>query len=312
MYQRLSLIDRKRTHRANWGCDLESAMPEYRIASLGAGDLDGEICMSNLGGMLTADIKSSPLSVEFRPPHREPAESKIKVVFQVEGVGEFAQNGRSAESTPGEFFLLDDAQPFQLSFSQGFHQQSIELPKSLFSEDLRKICALTAIPLDARTGPARFLKSFVHSMIAEPNLKDLAYGTRLRNHAIDLLLTAVLEHSPIDARCKGAKLARAKQYILDHLNDPELDVQRVAQALHMSERSLYNLFEREGLKVGRWIREQRLASCKRLLEDPSHSSTPIGAIALTQGFNDPSYFSTAFHTAYGVSPNQYRRSVLSS
>ena len=312
MLETMNFIDRRRTARADWGSDFQSVMPEYRLEKVGVGNLAGEMRLNNLGGMLTADITSSPVNVEFRPAHRNSADARIKVVFQIEGVGEFAQNGKKASTSPGEFFLLDDAHPFELSFGQDFRQQSIELPKSLLPESIRMLSELTAMNLDARSGPGRFLKSFVNSMISEASPNDQAYAARLRNHAIDLLVTAVIDHAPADARGKGAKLARAKLYILDHLTDPELDVQSVARALHMSERTLYNLFEHEGLAVGRWIREQRLASCKRVLEDPAHSSTPIGTIALVQGFNDPGYFSTAFNAAFGMSPNQYRRKLLAS
>jgi AraC-like DNA-binding protein len=296
----------------DWTHQLLDMMPGYVFQSLGQGAPKGTMKINNLGGMLTADIYSSPVSALWNPAGQSASDSHIKVIFQVEGVGGVAQCGRQAELSPGDFFLVDNSLPFELSCKGSFRHYSIELPKSLIAGSASALSNITAIRIDSGLGCARFLRNFVDSIISDSNPGDVAVASRLRSHAVDLLLTAVTHQTSIPVPIKESRFERARAFIMKNLTDPALNVQTVADALHMSERSLYNLFEREGLTVARLIREERLASCKRMLEDPACFSLPIGTIALDHGFNDSGYFSTAFHATYGFTPKSHRQKSMSA
>ncbi|MFE4047964.1 helix-turn-helix domain-containing protein [Streptomyces sp. YIM B13518] len=81
----------------------------------------------------------------------------------------------------------------------------------------------------------------------------------------------------------------------------------MAAAHQISTRSLYKLFQEEGLTVAAWVRERRLENCRRALADPALNSRPVHAIAARWGFADSAHFSRAFRAAYGMPPKEYRQ-----
>ena len=60
-----------------------------------------------------------------------------------------------------------------------------------------------------------------------------------------------------------SKLDAIKRFIRNHLADPELSVEAVAQANYLSVRSVHKLFAETGETPAAWIRAQRLHEAKR-------------------------------------------------
>lgn len=100
-------------------------------------------------------------------------------------------------------------------------------------------------------------------------------------------------------------LARILAYTEARLGDPGLTPQRIADAHGISLRSLQVLFERKGLRVAEWIRDQRLARCRDALAQPGWEGRIID-VALQWGFNNPSHFSRLFRQRFGRAPRQVR------
>jgi AraC family transcriptional regulator len=53
-----------------------------------------------------------------------------------------------------------------------------------------------------------------------------------------------------------------------------------------------------------YLTEIRLTRAAELLRN---SDMPVGVVGLASGFHRPTYFSNAFRSRYGVSPNTFRR-----
>jgi hypothetical protein len=68
-------------------------------------------------------------------------------------------------------------------------------------------------------------------------------------------------------------------------------------------RYLHRLFHDQGTSVARWVRERRLANCRRDLEDPALAQRGVQAIARRWGFEDPAHFSKIFKASYGDPPS---------
>ena len=66
------------------------------------------------------------------------------------------------------------------------------------------------------------------------------------------------------------------------------------------------LFESEGVRVGRYLREQRLLRAYQLLTGPFAGGRSITAIAYECGFNDLSYFNRSFRRRFGLTPTEAR------
>jgi AraC-like DNA-binding protein len=80
----------------------------------------------------------------------------------------------------------------------------------------------------------------------------------------------------------------------------------IARANFVSIRQLQSIFQEHGTTVTSWIRERRLAHCRRDLGDPVLREEPIAEICRRWGFTDQAYFSRIFRQTFGESPNQWR------
>lgn len=103
-------------------------------------------------------------------------------------------------------------------------------------------------------------------------------------------------------------VAAAKAYVTRHLDDRELQAEKVAQALGMSSRHLNRLFGAEaGVTVASYIRRQRLEAARRDLADARMDGLDVAAIACKWGFASQSHFTRLFRQAYGLPPGQARQ-----
>ena len=107
-------------------------------------------------------------------------------------------------------------------------------------------------------------------------------------------------------RRDGLRLAEARRFVLQHLGDPTLGPEDIALALHMSRRSLYNLFAAAGMRPRAFIQQLRLERACETLSAAGTSSGNITRIALEHGFADVSHFSRSFRERFGVSPSAYQ------
>lgn len=101
---------------------------------------------------------------------------------------------------------------------------------------------------------------------------------------------------------------RVARYIDRHLDDPDLDVGRVAAALGLSRSSLYRVFKARHGGVARFILNRRLDLCRDALLAGGSEGT-IGDLAARWGFADYGVFSRAFRRRFGVAPRTLRQGV---
>jgi AraC family transcriptional activator FtrA len=79
----------------------------------------------------------------------------------------------------------------------------------------------------------------------------------------------------------------------------------MAARARMSERSFQRRFtERTGTSPPAWLREQRIARAKELLEN---TNVPVEHIADNVGFGTPANLRTQFRGATSLSPQEHRR-----
>lgn len=94
------------------------------------------------------------------------------------------------------------------------------------------------------------------------------------------------------------------QYVDEHLSDMDLCLATTAEQLNMSIYAVSRLFK-EGTGSGfkEYVINKRLERAMELL---TTTDTPVGEIARSVGFENSTYFSTAFKKHYGISPTQLR------
>ena len=99
-----------------------------------------------------------------------------------------------------------------------------------------------------------------------------------------------------------------KSVIEKNISNCDIHVDEIASKLNVSRTVLYEKVKKiSGYSVKAFINKVRLEKAKSLLQD---SNNNINDISYDLGFNNPSYFSTAFKRAFDVSPSKYRSDFL--
>ncbi len=99
-------------------------------------------------------------------------------------------------------------------------------------------------------------------------------------------------------------LEKAKAYIDQNYQDPELTVQKLADSLFISASYLSLIFKKEaGQTFLKYLIGVRLAVAKEQLRNPD---TKVTEVAEKVGYPDVSYFSYFFKKNFGISPREYR------
>ena len=97
----------------------------------------------------------------------------------------------------------------------------------------------------------------------------------------------------------------AISYIHTFYYDTSINVDQISNYVGIDRSYLYRLFkEKMGVSPKKYIMEYKLKTAAKLLRETSLS---VGQVALSTGFDDQLYFSTAFRNFYGVAPTKYRK-----
>ncbi len=241
------------------------------------------------------------------------AEEAWLLMLQEHGTCSIHQGDQRSTLAPGDIGFLDTSRPYEVLFPQSFRQSILKVPASLFNDIIpmrRDVAGMALAGGDPLTAIARanllLLERFAQTI--SPILLPAA-AERAIDH-LGLAMRARLDDGPI-RRNRGASahhFARASLYIIDHLRDSALSVQRIATATGLSASHLHEVFRRAtGATIGDYIRAQRLERCRRDLADQSLRHLSITFIAHRWGFSEASSLSRAFRAAYQTSPRRYRQ-----
>ena len=100
---------------------------------------------------------------------------------------------------------------------------------------------------------------------------------------------------------------RVRQYVQAHLSDPELSIQRIADALRCSKRYLHRVFEDDAVSLEREIWNNRLERCHSALTHEAHANRSAAQIGFAWGFRSSAHLSRLFKQRYGLTPGACQR-----
>jgi AraC-like DNA-binding protein len=169
-------------------------------------------------------------------------------------------------------------------------------------------------PIAADQGLAAVVRSHI-AMLAEQSANiDPAAAASMAPVTIGLV-AALLNSLDVRAAAEPANLPayhrrRIKEFVLNNLCNPMLDVDMVAEAVGLSTRYIHQLFENEPASLMQWIITKRLVHCRGLLVDQKRRHWKISQIAYDSGFNDLAHFSRSFRKFFNVSPSQARAGAV--
>lgn len=231
----------------------------------------------------------------------------------LEGVGRTAQNGRTAEMTPGDMVIFDESRPFSVEKEGDGSSLYLFLPGDALKERIHSYehalgCLLRGnVPLVATT-------RMVLTSLAEIGTRVSAeHQVRLADQAIDLvgmILAETAEASLTPSAYRAALVYRIKLHIEDRLGDAGLNAALIADAFRITPRHVSRLFAAEGMTIGQFILDRRLERCWRILREQSSRGRLIEDVAHALGFRSASHFARAFAAKYGQSPRAFRNQAI--
>lgn len=264
-------------------------------------DFDAQLRVMSLG-LLDICTLSAPLHHWRRTANhlRVGPDDDLWLGFSQAGQGQLEQGGRQAVLAPNRLFLYDADQAFD--FSLGGTNRLMRIPRYLLSTRLPGVERLTATVLDeARPGVVPLREMLRQAADGLPDLEDEAYSLRFSQTLLDLLVLSLERQGTELAVAERDLYPRLLNYVLRHLSDPQLNLENVAQAHHVSTRTVTRAFARHQKTLMSVILQERLLASRQAMEQGRCRS--VSQAALDFGFSDFSHFSRAFRKAFGVAPH---------
>lgn len=273
---------------------------------------EAELLAARFGPLELVQFRVSPMQVMYTLDHIERTRpASLFLCYQLAGKTFISQNGRDVDLEPGTLALVDPLLPYEARF----WGQTDVLVIKVQRRDLRARLGRNHGVAARRVSSERLDDAVALSTAARlPSLAGSLTSTTeemLGIHALDLLALAIgrtLESGAARiSPSKATTLGRLRSVIEANLSDPELDAQRVADAVGISVRYANDLLASQDTSLNRFILSRRLARCRNSLEDPNQRHRTITDIAQCWGFSDMTHFGRRFREAYGVLPSEYQR-----
>jgi AraC-like DNA-binding protein len=227
--------------------------------------------------------------------------------------------GREGEHlfVPGELMVINPDEPVVLTYSKDCKKLIFKLPVGLLEEGCRENnwqppetgirFASSCHDLKALGGFSdlvRLLCAEAENPLLQPKLQEY-YASILTGKLLGLL-----EHNGktiLSSDC-AASFDVLMAFIDDHLRQ-EITIEQMVRVAGVSERSLYNLFERHmASSPQHYIRQRKLERVRTLLSDPASHVRNVTEAALDYGFLNPGRFAQAYHQRFGELPSHtFRR-----
>ena len=220
----------------------------------------------------------------------------VHLSVQLAGRTLFSQHGGPTACRPGRW----------CSTTRRTRSRSTPTGPTTSSSSSARACCSACTGASRVTRLATPLTGDIARTLVAPFVTRLAHGPRRRDRLRERhrprrerpLPPARAVHGRLPARRRRAARRRtrcsrgSKVHIDEHLGDPDLRPDAIAAAHFVSTRHLQKLFKAEGLTVTDWIRERRLAGCRRDLRDPALRATRRSSrIATRWGLTNPAHFS---------------------
>ena len=213
--------------------------------------------------------------------------------------------------------LFDANEPYELRCDTKLRSFWVELPRQAFASRFASERPPLTAHLNLSRGLGRIAVEFCSALALEGANLDPQSRARLGEQFMDILALAISaepdRRPPAEARVQSGRLLLVRNYIDEHLSDPNLSLGDIAKKNGISLRTLHQLFDPLGMSASEWLRTtRRLQRSYDLLSSPQHETKSITEIAYSIGFNSSSHFSNLFRTQFGLRPSDVRKTSAAS
>lgn len=275
---------------------------------------DGHLRTANVGDVVMTHLEGNRHRVMHTPRGMRTSEpAYLKVVAPWRGLAIVEQSGRKASVRPGGWVIYDTTSRYEVANPERSEHLIVMLSKERLQERGLLLDAIAGRTVGGGSGISRVALEAMRNTFHElPTMApETARGAgELILDLVHLSLQELVGQETATTQLEAFR-DRIRAYIGRHLRDPDLSVDRIAQALNCSKRHLHHAFEDEDDTLARYILHQRLRGCMRELKSPDATGRTVTDIAFSWGFNSGAHFSRVFRQHVGVSPVMFRAAAAS-
>jgi AraC-like DNA-binding protein len=294
--------------RAALASNFNGLIPDQPPAA-DAATATGRLAAAQLGNVTAFHVAGNSQVLRRSPTwaRRLPSDL-LKVCIQRAGSATIQQGGREVTLTPGSMAIYDIDRPYGIKLDGEWRCSVIAFPRDALVASRHFLDAVMCRPTPVSDGPGSVLIPLVASAISSGTAAGPAAGTSdvlMGRASLDLLKAALASRDLADQ--PDTVRLQVDTYIQAHLSDAGLCHRTVAEAFHMSERTLHRLFAEAGQSVTGRIRSYRLDAILADLRSSGSANDSISRIAARWGVHDMPHLVRAFRARYGMTPSEARR-----
>jgi AraC-like DNA-binding protein len=272
----------------------------------------GELQLWELNTLQLSRLESSGLSYRRLRQHCQLLDRQVLVTVPLKSDVEFTQLGRTSRCAPGQFLLELSEEPYEFGHRAENDMWVLKVPAAALKARVGDPSRFCARAYDRESGVGQLFGDYLSLLTRHC---EGPHGDQVRSlmgtQLIDLLGLALQEHPDAlmsqQSAVRDAHLSRVEAHVRQHLAEPELAPQTIADACGISVRYLHLLFKDTGGSVSQWIRELRLQAAHEALTRAADRRVTIAQIAYSVGFADQAQFSHAFRRKFNCTPSELLR-----
>ncbi|MDQ6657516.1 MAG: hypothetical protein M3Z00_04700 [Actinomycetota bacterium] len=226
-----------------WRDVVWEAFTPVEVIPLHDGAFVGEVSLARMGPLQVARITSQAQTVVRTEAlvKRQPGDSYFVNLPLTAGL-RAAQRGRTAELEPGDFTIIDGAEPFRLDFAGDFTQISVLVPREMLGPAFGMPPCPTAWRVPGARGIGAVASAVIRTLAEEQDHLNGSEATALAGWLTGLLALAVASVAPQVPSTNRTLLLQAVMDAAERsLSDPQLSPATVAEQIGISTRYLHQL-----------------------------------------------------------------------
>ena len=270
----------------------------------------------HLGDIQTFAHSYPPLDARRTPALIRQGDPEVfQLWLTVGGEVGLSQAGRHVEVGEGDLVLYDSSRPCQAWTAArdrpDVSSLIVQIPRARLPLHSNSLDRLTLTRIQGQTGIGALFRHYLTDLMNHAPQYEEHDAHRLAGVTLDLLSATLAQAArtenllPTETQ-QTVLRTRVNAFIQQHLADPGLTPASIAAAHQISVRYLHRLYQGQETTIADGIRRSRLQRIHRDLADPRLHARSISSIAARWGFPEPTSFSRAFKTLYGITPRDHR------
>ncbi|MEU5031563.1 helix-turn-helix domain-containing protein [Streptomyces milbemycinicus] len=294
---------------ALWEGATEQSHMRNRLRSNDHNDFRARMRVLDLAEVQVAALAYSHLEIARTAKLIRQSDPEVYLInYSLGGEGIVSVDGGDTTLRTGDLVVLDSSRPYLggvRADPDSWSHVTVQFPRGLLPLPEKTAQSLFAVPISGRSGMGGVFARWLTDLNARAHEFTPADIPTLTSVTLDLLASVIArcleaEESLAPETRKTALRTRINAFVEQHLADPAMTPQTIADAHHISLRHLQQLLAEDDTSPAAWIRH-RLD-----LATPHLNARTIQAIAEHWGFTSPTHFSRLFRDTYGISPRDYR------